>query len=153
MPTGMGRRSCTDVQCAKARHAVGMANSLVDEVMLGAGISGLYATRRLRNLHGLSGRAFQAGRGPGGSCHWDQDPWARWDCRAPFIGTPSSQTGSESGASSLSATIPRADAIQNVINKRRPLGPNHCANGIWAEQNEPTHYRLNRWWRGEAIMP
>jgi hypothetical protein len=59
MPTGMGRRSCTDVQCAKARHAVGMANSLVDEVMLGAGISGLYATRRPRNLHGLSGMAFR----------------------------------------------------------------------------------------------
>jgi hypothetical protein len=128
-----------------------MANSLVDEVMFGAGISGLYATRRLRNLHGLSGRAFQAGRGPGGLCHWDQYPCR--DCRAPLMGTPSSQTGSESGASSLSATIPRAAAIQNGISKRRPLGPHHCANGIWVEQNEPTQYRVNRWWRGESVMP
>jgi hypothetical protein len=151
-PTGMGRRSCTDVRRTKARHAVGMANSHSDEVTVDAGPSGLYATRRLPNLHGLSGMGGEAGRGPGGFSHRDHDPRAHWDCGAPVSPAPSSRTESGSGAFSLSATTPCAAAIQDGSAKRRPLGPNHRANIMWPGQHHPTHYRPDCRWRGEAVM-
>ncbi len=51
----------------------------VDAVVIGAGFSGLYMLHRLRNLMGLSVRAFEAGGGVGGTWYWNRYPGARSD--------------------------------------------------------------------------
>lgn len=50
----------------------------VDAVVVGAGFSGLYTLRRLREL-GLSARAFEAGTDVGGTWYWNRYPGARSD--------------------------------------------------------------------------
>lgn len=50
----------------------------VDAVVIGAGFSGLYMLRRLRDL-GLSARAFEAGSDVGGTWYWNRYPGARSD--------------------------------------------------------------------------
>lgn len=50
----------------------------VDAVVIGAGFSGLYMLRRLRDL-GLSVRAFEAGSDVGGTWYWNRYPGARSD--------------------------------------------------------------------------
>ncbi|HET6287893.1 MAG TPA: NAD(P)/FAD-dependent oxidoreductase [Amycolatopsis sp.] len=50
----------------------------VDAVVVGAGFSGLYMLRRLRDL-GLSARAFEAGDDVGGTWYWNRYPGARSD--------------------------------------------------------------------------
>jgi len=49
-----------------------------DAVVIGAGISGMYALHRLRGL-GLSVRVFEAGDGVGGTWYWNRYPGARFD--------------------------------------------------------------------------
>ena len=49
-----------------------------DVIIIGAGVTGLYALYRLRQL-GLSVRAFEDGGGVGGTWYWDRDPGARLD--------------------------------------------------------------------------
>lgn len=49
-----------------------------DAIIIGAGVSGLYALYRLRGL-GLSVRAFEAGSGVGGTWYWNRYPGARFD--------------------------------------------------------------------------
>ena len=49
-----------------------------DAVVVGAGISGLYALHRLREL-GLSVRVIEAGDGVGGTWYWNRYPGARCD--------------------------------------------------------------------------
>ncbi len=51
----------------------------VDAVVIGAGFSGLYMLHRLRNMMGLSVRAFEAGDGVGGTWYWNRYPGARSD--------------------------------------------------------------------------
>jgi hypothetical protein len=51
----------------------------VDAVVIGAGFSGLYMLHRLRNVMGLSVRAFEAGGGVGGTWYWNRYPGARSD--------------------------------------------------------------------------
>lgn len=49
-----------------------------DAIVIGAGVSGLYAIHRLRES-GLSVRAFEAGSGVGGTWYWNRYPGARFD--------------------------------------------------------------------------
>ena len=49
-----------------------------DAVVIGAGVSGLYALHKLREL-GLSTRVFEAGGGVGGTWYWNRYPGARFD--------------------------------------------------------------------------
>src|SRR5439155_4128198 len=49
-----------------------------DAVVIGAGVSGLYALYRLRGL-GLKVRVFEAGTGVGGTWYWNRYPGARFD--------------------------------------------------------------------------
>ena len=49
-----------------------------DVIVIGAGVSGLYALYKLREF-GLSTRAFEAGSGVGGTWYWNRYPGARFD--------------------------------------------------------------------------
>ncbi len=49
-----------------------------DAVVIGAGVSGLYALHKLREA-GLSTRVFEAGSGVGGTWYWNRYPGARFD--------------------------------------------------------------------------
>src|SRR5580693_9286677 len=49
-----------------------------DAIVVGAGVGGLYAIHRLRNL-GLKVRAFEAGDGVGGTWYWNRYPGCRCD--------------------------------------------------------------------------
>jgi cation diffusion facilitator CzcD-associated flavoprotein CzcO len=49
-----------------------------DAIIIGAGISGMYALHRLRGL-GLSVRVIEAGDGVGGTWYWNRYPGARFD--------------------------------------------------------------------------
>jgi cyclohexanone monooxygenase len=51
---------------------------LLDAIVVGAGLGGLYALHRLRKL-GLKARAFEAGSGVGGTWFWNRYPGARCD--------------------------------------------------------------------------
>ena len=50
----------------------------LDVLIVGAGLAGLYAIHRLRNL-GLKVRAYEAGSGVGGTWFWNRYPGARCD--------------------------------------------------------------------------
>jgi cation diffusion facilitator CzcD-associated flavoprotein CzcO len=56
-----------------------------DVVIIGAGVTGLYALYRLRAL-GLSVRAFEAGGGVGGTWYWNRYPGARFDSESYTYG-------------------------------------------------------------------
>jgi cation diffusion facilitator CzcD-associated flavoprotein CzcO len=49
-----------------------------DAIVIGAGVSGLYALYKLREL-GLSARVFEAGADIGGTWYWNRYPGARFD--------------------------------------------------------------------------
>src|SRR5499433_4220127 len=49
-----------------------------DAIIVGAGVGGLYAIHRLRQL-GLKVRAFEQGGGVGGTWYWNRYPGARCD--------------------------------------------------------------------------
>ena len=49
-----------------------------DAIVIGAGITGLYALYRLRE-HGLSVRIFEEGGGVGGTWYWNRYPGCRFD--------------------------------------------------------------------------
>ena len=49
-----------------------------DAIVIGAGVSGLYALHKLRKL-GLSVRVFEAGSDIGGTWYWNRYPGARFD--------------------------------------------------------------------------
>ncbi|NNL85098.1 MAG: NAD(P)/FAD-dependent oxidoreductase [Myxococcales bacterium] len=50
----------------------------LDAIVIGAGVSGLYALHKLREL-GLSTRVFEAGTDIGGTWYWNRYPGARFD--------------------------------------------------------------------------
>ena len=56
-----------------------------DVMIIGAGVTGLYALYRLRAL-GLSVRAFEAGGGVGGTWYWNRYPGARFDSESYTYG-------------------------------------------------------------------
>ena len=51
---------------------------MMDALVIGAGVSGLYQLYRLRKL-GLTARIFEAGGGIGGTWYWNRYPGARFD--------------------------------------------------------------------------
>ncbi len=51
----------------------------VDAIVIGAGFAGLYSIHRLRNVDGLSVRAFDNAGDVGGTWYWNQYPGARSD--------------------------------------------------------------------------
>jgi cyclohexanone monooxygenase len=67
----------SDVQEA-VRSEVSPAVTHLDAVVVGAGLGGLYALYRLRQL-GLTALAFEAGSGVGGTWFWNRYPGARCD--------------------------------------------------------------------------
>jgi cation diffusion facilitator CzcD-associated flavoprotein CzcO len=56
-----------------------------DAIIIGAGVTGLYALYRLRE-HGLSVRAFEEGSGVGGTWYWNRYPGARFDSESYTYG-------------------------------------------------------------------
>lgn len=58
-----------------------MADSTLDAVVIGAGVSGLYQLHQLRE-QGLSVRAFDAASDVGGTWYWNRYPGARFDSEA-----------------------------------------------------------------------
>ena len=56
-----------------------------DVIIIGAGVTGLYALYRLRAL-GLSVRAFEEGGGVGGTWYWNRYPGARFDSESYTYG-------------------------------------------------------------------
>src|SRR5216684_1621470 len=56
-----------------------------DVIIIGAGVTGLYALYRLRGL-GLSVRAFEDGGGVGGTWYWNRYPGARFDSESYTYG-------------------------------------------------------------------
>lgn len=67
----------TAAQDAHTRHGVEAGE--VDAVVVGAGFSGLYTLRKLRDELGLSVRVFEAGTDVGGTWYWNRYPGARSD--------------------------------------------------------------------------
>ncbi|GAC1558161.1 MAG: NAD(P)/FAD-dependent oxidoreductase [Beijerinckiaceae bacterium] len=55
------------------------SKSDLDAVIIGAGFSGMYMLRRLRDDLGLSARVIEAGEGVGGTWYWNRYPGARCD--------------------------------------------------------------------------
>src|SRR5262249_2200538 len=56
-----------------------------DVIIIGAGVTGLYALYRLRE-RGLSVRAFEEGSGVGGTWYWNRYPGARFDSESYTYG-------------------------------------------------------------------
>jgi len=56
----------------------------VDAVVVGAGFSGLYMLHRLRDVLGLTVRAYEAGDGVGGTWYWNRYPGARCDSESYY---------------------------------------------------------------------
>ncbi|MBR1223171.1 NAD(P)/FAD-dependent oxidoreductase [Bradyrhizobium sp. U87765 SZCCT0131] len=52
--------------------------TVLDAVVIGAGIAGLYQLHRMREM-GLNVRAYEAGSGVGGTWYWNRYPGARFD--------------------------------------------------------------------------
>ena len=61
-----------------------------DAIVIGAGMSGMYALHRLRDL-GLRVRVFEAGTGVGGTWYWNRYPGARFDSESYSYGYSFSQ--------------------------------------------------------------
>ncbi len=59
-------------------------DSAVDAVVIGAGFSGLYMLRRLRDDLGLQVRVIEAGDGVGGTWYWNRYPGARCDAESIY---------------------------------------------------------------------
>jgi len=55
-----------------------------DAIIIGAGFSGLYMLRRLRDELGLSVRVYEAGDGVGGTWYWNRYPGARCDVESVY---------------------------------------------------------------------
>jgi cyclohexanone monooxygenase len=51
----------------------------VDAIVVGAGFSGMYMLKRLRDDLGLAVRVYEAGKGVGGTWYWNRYPGARCD--------------------------------------------------------------------------
>lgn len=63
---------------------------VLDAIIIGAGMSGLYQLHRLRQL-GMTVRVFEAGSGVGGTWYWNRYPGARFDSESYSYGYSFSQ--------------------------------------------------------------
>ena len=62
-----------------------LGGKVLDAVIIGAGLSGMYQLYRLRNL-GLNVRVLEAGSGVGGTWYWNRYPGARFDSESYSYG-------------------------------------------------------------------
>jgi len=53
-----------------------------DAIVVGGGFAGIYMVHRLRNLMGMTVRAYEAGSGIGGTWFWNRYPGARCDIQS-----------------------------------------------------------------------
>src|SRR5262245_12938916 len=67
------------VQTESRKAGAQPGTTTLDAVVVGAGFSGMYMLRRLRDDLGLSVRVFEAGDGVGGTWYWNRYPGARCD--------------------------------------------------------------------------
>ena len=59
---------------------------VLDAVIIGAGISGMYQLHKLRDELGLSVKVFETGSGVGGTWYWNRYPGARFDSESYSYG-------------------------------------------------------------------
>src|SRR5688500_12294221 len=57
----------------------------LDALIIGAGVTGLYALYRLRRM-GVNARIYEAGGGVGGTWYWNRYPGARFDSESYTYG-------------------------------------------------------------------
>jgi cation diffusion facilitator CzcD-associated flavoprotein CzcO len=57
----------------------GKPSNDLDAIIIGAGFSGMYLLKRLRDNLGLSAKIIEAGKGVGGTWYWNRYPGARCD--------------------------------------------------------------------------
>ncbi len=72
-------------QAPASNIQVGDAIEQYDVIIIGAGVTGLYALYRLRQL-GFSARSFEDGGGVGGTWYWNRYPGARFDSESYTYG-------------------------------------------------------------------
>ena len=86
-----------------------------DVVVVGAGMAGLYALYKLREL-GLSVRVYEAGSGVGGTWFWNRYPGARCDSESMDYSYSFSASCSRSGIGpSVTRRSPRSCAISTTL--------------------------------------
>ena len=73
----------TDTNGSAPASAAGRATE-VDAIVVGAGLSGVYLLRRLRDELGLKTRVLEAGSDVGGTWYWNRYPGARCDTESMF---------------------------------------------------------------------
>ena len=59
---------------------------IIDAVIIGAGISGMYQLHKLRDELSLDVKVFEAGSGVGGTWYWNRYPGARFDSESYSYG-------------------------------------------------------------------
>ena len=69
----------TTLTSTAAGSSTAQATADFDAVVVGAGFSGMYVLRKLRDELGLSVQGFEAGSGVGGTWNWNRYPGARTD--------------------------------------------------------------------------
>ncbi len=69
--------TAVDTQAEQAQAGV----TQLDALVIGAGFSGLYQLKKLRDM-GMHVRAYEAGSGVGGTWYWNRYPGARFDSQA-----------------------------------------------------------------------
>src|SRR5262245_11992129 len=62
-----------------ASQGTAQAVTELDAVVIGAGFSGMYMLKSLRDRLGMKVKALEAGRGVGGTWYWNRYPGARCD--------------------------------------------------------------------------
>jgi cation diffusion facilitator CzcD-associated flavoprotein CzcO len=72
----------TTTETATAR---GDVTEEIDALVIGAGVTGLYALHRLRSL-GLDAKIYESGDGVGGTWYWNRYPGARFDSESYTYG-------------------------------------------------------------------
>ncbi len=72
------RESPAEKQTEREPQGTMIVTQHYDAIVICAGVSGLYALYKLREL-GLSARVFEAGTNIGGTWYWNRYPGARFD--------------------------------------------------------------------------
>lgn len=85
---------------------------VLDAVVLGAGVAGLYQLYQLRR-EGLNVRAYEAGGDVGGTWYWNRYPGARFDSEA-YIYQVSGPWDAPAALSLMLPVLLRREALQGL---------------------------------------
>src|SRR5712691_264773 len=111
-----------------------------DAIIIGAGVTGLYALYRLR-ARGLSVRAFEEGGGVGGTWYWNRYPGARFDSESYTYGYAFSEALlQEWDWSEHYAGQPETERYLNYVAKNAQAAPLLAAGGnecLWQRAQCP----------------